>query len=134
MLSGALAHSGPTGSERVEAGQVAVLRTGAGATHAEVADAPQTRFVQVWLTAAGPEEPSYEVATPALARRAGPGGRAGPGAVFSVARLGGNQSVIIPVAPRVHVFVVRGALLRSSLAEPLHAATRSCSPANRRTS
>ncbi len=121
MLSGALAHSGPTGTERVAAGQVAVLRTGAGVTHAEVADGPQTRFVQVWLTASGPEEPSYEVATPALVpgelvRVAEPE----PGAVFSVARLDANQTVTIPAAPRVHVFVGRGALLRSSMAEPLH--------------
>src|SRR3712207_1725523 len=37
VLTGALAHSGPTGEERVDPGQVAVLRTGTGTTHAEVA-------------------------------------------------------------------------------------------------
>jgi redox-sensitive bicupin YhaK (pirin superfamily) len=120
VLSGALAHTGPSGAARVEPGQVAVLRTGDGVTHSEVADAPQTRFVQVWLTASAPEEPSYAVATPpletgALVEVAEPL----PGAVFSVARLDGGQTLEVPSAPLTHVFVGRGALLRSSLAEPL---------------
>ena len=122
VVSGAVAHTGPAGSERVEPGQAAVLRTGSRVTHAEMADAPQTRFVQVWLTASSPGGPaSYEVLTPELSpgrlvRVAEPE----PGAVLSVVRLEGNQTVTIPAAPRVHVFVSRGALLRSSLAEPLH--------------
>lgn len=121
VLSGALAHSGLSGEARVEPGQVAVLRTGLGVTHAETAVAPQTLFVQVWLAADGPEEPSYELATPELTegelvRVAEPV----PGAVLSVARVGDLQTVTIPAAPRTHVYVSRGALLRSSLAEPLH--------------
>jgi redox-sensitive bicupin YhaK (pirin superfamily) len=126
VLSGALDHSGPTGSARVEPGHVAVLRAGSGVAHAEVAAAPQTRFVQVWLTPATPggqldDQPSYDV-TPVdlpvgeLVRVAEPE----PGAVFSVVRLDANQTVTVPAAPKVHVFVGRGALLRSSLAEPLH--------------
>ncbi|HET6940108.1 MAG TPA: pirin family protein, partial [Nocardioides sp.] len=120
VLSGELDHDGPTGRESVGPGQVAVLRTGAGVIHSEVAAAPQTRFVQVWLSAPGHEESSYEVATPALStgavvRVAEPE----PGAVFSVARLDANQTLSIPPAPLTHVFVGRGALLRSSLAEPL---------------
>ena len=43
-----------------------------------------------------------------------------PGATLAVVRLGDHQSVSIPAAPLTHVFVARGALLRSSLAEPLH--------------
>ena len=43
-----------------------------------------------------------------------------PGATFAVARLGADQTVTLPTAPRVHVFVARGALTRFSLAEPLH--------------
>ena len=35
-------------------------------------------------------------------------------------RLEAGGTYTTPVAPRVHVFVARGALLRSSLAEPLH--------------
>jgi quercetin 2,3-dioxygenase len=120
VLSGAIDHDGPTGTEHVAPGQVAVLRTGSGATHSELAAAPQTRFVQVWLTASGPEGPSYDVATPAIApdrlvRVAEPE----PGARFSVARLEANQTLTVPTAPLTHVFVGRGALLRSSLAEPL---------------
>jgi quercetin 2,3-dioxygenase len=120
VLSGALRHDGPTGPQRVEPGQVAVLRTGAGVTHSEVADAPQTRFVQVWLAVTEPEEPSYDVTTPELpsgelVRVAEPQ----PGAVFSVAHLHANQALTVPSAPLTHLFVGRGALLRSSLAEPL---------------
>jgi redox-sensitive bicupin YhaK (pirin superfamily) len=121
VVSGAVAHSGPAGDERLEPGQVGVLRTGAGVTHAEVAAAPQTRFVQVWLTASGDGAPSYEVATPdlvpgRLVRVAEPE----PGAAFSVGRLEAQQTLTVPASPKVHVFVARGALLRSSLAEPLH--------------
>ena len=77
--------------------------------------------MQVWLAADGPEEPSYQVATPELTegelvRVTEPV----PGAVLSVARVGDLQTVTIPAAPRTHVYVSRGALLRSSLAEPLH--------------
>jgi redox-sensitive bicupin YhaK (pirin superfamily) len=120
VLSGALDHDGPTGAQRVEPGQVAVLRTGAGVTHSEGAAAAQTRFIQVWLTAPEGDEPSYDVSTPALStgevvRVAEPA----PGAVFSVARLDANQPLRVPSAPLTHVFVGRGALLRSSLAEPL---------------
>ncbi len=122
MLSGALAHDGPTGPATVSPGEVAVLRAGSGVDHAEVAAAPQTRFVQVWLTPAEPGgAPSYDVTPVDLpvgepVRAAEPV----PGSVFSIARLEGNQTVTIPSAPRTHVYVGRGALLRSSLAEPLH--------------
>ena len=61
MLSGALGHTGPSGAAEVGPGQVAVLRAGSGVEHSEVSAAPQTRFVQVWLTPAEPGgEPSYE--------------------------------------------------------------------------
>jgi len=122
VVSGAVAHTGPDGAARLEPGQGAVLRTGSGVTHAEVAAGAQTRFVQVWLT---PDEPgggsSYELLTPELAPGAlVPVAEQLPGAVFSVVRLGDHETVTIPAAPRVHVYVARGALLRSSLAEPLH--------------
>jgi redox-sensitive bicupin YhaK (pirin superfamily) len=121
VVSGAVAHTGPEGQTRLEAGQLAVLRTGAGVTHSEVSDAPQTRFVQVWLTAPGPEEPSYDVVTPALPPdELTPVLTPFPGATLSVVRLADHGSVTIPAGPQVHVFVSRGALLRSSLAEPLH--------------
>ena len=90
--------------------------------HSEFAAAPQTRFVQVWLDPAVPGgESSYDVLSPEL-----PDGELvrvtepEPGAVLSVVRLGDHQTITIPAAPRTHVYVARGALLRSSLAEPLH--------------
>jgi quercetin 2,3-dioxygenase len=112
VVSGAVAHSGPTGEVRVEPGQVAVLRAGAGVTHSEVAAAPQTRFVQVWLTTDGSGEPSYEVTTAPVSPL--------PGATLTVLRVGDLETVTIPAAPLTHVYVSRGALLRSSPAEPLH--------------
>jgi quercetin 2,3-dioxygenase len=125
VVSGALTHTDSTGATHtVEAGRAAVLHTGAGVEHSEVAAAPQTRFVQVWL-APGPDddlpaETSYDVHAPALE----PGALTRvveplPGAVFSVARLEPGDTVTIPGGPLVHVHVARGALLRSSMAEPL---------------
>ena len=92
-------------------------------THSEVAAAPQTRFVQVWLTPPTPGgEPSYDVLPVDAVPGAGFVEAASPvpGATFWVARLGDGETVTTPAAPHVHVFVARGALLRSSLAEPLH--------------
>ena len=76
VLSGALA-ARPTrpARGRVEPGRGRRCSAPAPAsTHAEVAAAPQTRFVQVWLTPRrARREPSYDVATPDAAdRRAGP--------------------------------------------------------------
>jgi redox-sensitive bicupin YhaK (pirin superfamily) len=112
VVSGALRHTDDSGSVTVEPGQVGVFRTGPSATHSETAAAPQTRFVQVWLTDPSPVDTSYEVATSPV--------RPLPGAELTVVRLQAGESVTVPAAPRVHVFVARGALLRSSLAEPLH--------------
>jgi hypothetical protein len=122
VVSGALAHDGTAGAARLEPGQAAVLHAGAATVHSEFAAAPQTRFVQVWLDPpARGGESSYDVLDPGLppgelVRVAEPQ----PGAVLSVVRLGDHQTVTIPAAPLTHVFVSRGALLRSSLAEPLH--------------
>lgn len=114
VVSGAVAHTGPTGAATLAAGQGAVFRTGPGATHAEVAAGNQTRFVQVWLTdPAPPAEPSYELIGDAAVEVL-------PGATFSVLHLGDLETVTLPTAPKVHVYVARGALLRSSMAEPLH--------------
>ena len=122
VVSGAVAHTGPDGSARLEPGQVGVLRTGRGVTHSEVAAAPQTRFVQVWLSPPGPVGgPSYTVLTPDLVpNRLVEVGEIVEGAVLSAVRLGDHETLTIPAAPLTHVFVSRGALLRSSLAEPLH--------------
>lgn len=122
LLSGALTHTDSSGaSTTVTPGEVAVLRTGAGVEHSEVAAAPQTRFVQVWLAPESPDEvASYDVTPAALV----PGELTSvvsplPGATFSVAHLETGQVLALPAAPLSHVYVARGALLRSSLAEPL---------------
>ena len=124
VLNGALRHTDSSGTATVvEPGQVAVLSAGPGVEHSEVAAAPHTRFVQVWLDGgAEREEPAYDVRRPELA----PGRLVEvaaplPGASFSVARLGIGDTVELPAAPRVHAYVATGALIRSSLAEPLAA-------------
>ncbi|WP_193612547.1 pirin family protein [Nocardioides lijunqiniae] len=137
VVSGALTHGDETGGSEtvVEPGSVAVLSAGSGVAHAEHAspDGP-TRFVQVWLTPDAPgTTPSYDVVPVALPRNelvvmaAGDGAAAVParvgvaGATFSVARLDEGTVLALPDAPLVHVFVATGALVRSSLAEPLSA-------------
>ena len=122
VVTGALRHTGPTGEVVVPAGHVAVLSTGDGVEHAEVAAAPRTRFVQVWLTSDRAGEPSYEVREPDLSGGAlVPVAEPLPGAHFSVARLPIGASVELPAAPRLHAFLASGALTRFSLAEPLSA-------------
>jgi redox-sensitive bicupin YhaK (pirin superfamily) len=123
VVSGALRHTDSTGSTTVvPAGSVAVLSTGDGVEHSEfAADEGPCRFVQVWLRSDGSgAAPSYDVSAPSVAS----GGRtplAEPlsGARLSLARIADGDTVPLPAAPRLHVYVVTGALLRSSLAEPL---------------
>lgn len=117
VVSGALRHTGPDGERVLEPGQVGVLRTGDGVEHSEVAAAAQTRFVQVWLS--DPEASgaaSYDVVEALASGSLEPL----PGARLSVVRLAPGERFTTPITDRVHVFVARGALLRSSLAEPLH--------------
>lgn len=128
VVAGALEHRDSSGHRTVvEAGSVAVLSAGSGVSHSEhaTADGP-ARFIQVWLTPESPKDatgtdPSYAVDRPdlpanELVQVASPRSDA----VLSVVRLDGRSSVTLPAARRVHVFVATGALLRSSLAEPLH--------------
>ncbi len=123
MLSGSLQHSDSAGHDAVlRPGEVQVLSAGSGVRHAEIAGPEgQVRFVQAWLT---PEEtgtpPAYSV-TPVTLE---PGGltevvRVGARARLLVARLAGGDTVTLPDEPLQHVFVAGGALIRSSLAEPL---------------
>ena len=134
VLDGALEHSDGTGSTAlVRPGTVQVQSAGSGIEHSETAaaDAGPTRFVQAWLTPDEPgTEPSYATASVTL-----PDGQLVPvasghrtdaavrigcaAATFWVARLPGGATVTLPDEPRQHVFVTRGALTRSSLAEPL---------------
>ncbi len=132
VLTGALTHSDDSGATvRVGPGSVAVLSAGSGVVHAEVAAEPQTRFVQAWLT---PDRiglpPAYAVTPVALPSGAlvpvASGHRADAAArvqcaaaTLSVARLAAGDTVRLPDDPLQHVYVGRGALVRSSLAEPL---------------
>lgn len=122
VLSGSLHHTDSEGNDAVvRPGEVQVLSAGSGVTHAEIGGPEgQVRFVQAWLT---PEEagtpPAYSVAEVDLEP-----GRPTPvvtvgSSSLAVVRLGPGQSVVLPEAPRLHVFVAAGALTRSSLAEPL---------------
>ncbi|WP_167736763.1 pirin family protein [Nocardioides sp. 1609] len=120
VVSGALRHTGPTGSAVVGAGRFAVLHTGDGTDHSEVADEGPTRFVQTWLTdddGRAADAASYDVLDGV--DRADGGGVDLPGARLTVVRLSDGETGTLPAAPLLHVYVVRGALLRSSLAEPL---------------
>lgn len=144
VLAGALLHrhTGPDGSgdegeeaheTRIRPGSVQVLNTGDEVVHAESADpeAGPVRFVQAWLAVESPaSKPAYDVAevtlpdgqlVPVASAREGVGALrlATPGATFSVARLPAGATLALPEHGLVHVYVARGALIRSSLAEPL---------------
>ncbi|MCL8024100.1 pirin family protein [Nocardioides bruguierae] len=133
VLTGALEHTDSLGhTATTTPGTVAVQHAGAGVDHAEVAaqGVGATRFVQVWLTPdddavdAPASFESLPVDPEALASGdlvdTGARPRSGDARLL-VARLPAGGSVTLPVAPLVHCFVARGALVRSSLAEPLEA-------------
>lgn len=124
VVSGALAHTDSLGgTAELRPGEVGLLSAGSGVEHSEIAAAPQTRFVQVWLTAEDlTRPPSYDVVPVDLAAGSFTEvARPRSDAVFAVARLEAGETVTVPGAPRRHLFVATGALLRSSLAEPLAA-------------
>jgi uncharacterized RmlC-like cupin family protein len=116
VVSGTLRHTDSTGSVTdVPAGAVAHLSAGAGLEHSEIAaEEGPCRFVQVWLRSDAAGDPSYAVVERLPFEPL-------PGAVLRVARLEPGVPTTLPAAPRLHAFVVTGALLRSSLAEPLSA-------------
>jgi redox-sensitive bicupin YhaK (pirin superfamily) len=122
VLSGALAHTDSLGgAAELRPGAVGHLSAGEGVEHAEIAAAPQTRFVQVWLTAEDPARPPvYEIAPVSLADGSfTSAARPRSDAELGVVRLDAGQTVTVPAAARRHLFVATGALLRNSLAEPL---------------
>ena len=118
VLTGALRHTDDLGHTGVvEPGQVQVLSAGSGVTHAETnaADRP-TRFIQTWLR---PDEasltPRYAVeSVPEVGGwtvLAGPGGIPlnTAGASLHLGRLA-EEALVLPQAPRLHVFVIEGAI------------------------
>jgi len=125
VVAGALRHTDSSGATTVlEAGSVGVLSTGDGVDHSEHAtETGPCRFVQMWLRpVAGESEPGYTSRPVTLPpNELVPVAQPRSDAVLWAGRLDGRGSIGLPAAPRVHAFVATGALLRSSLAEPLHA-------------
>jgi redox-sensitive bicupin YhaK (pirin superfamily) len=136
VLEGALVHVDSTGAAAtVTPGTGLVQATGSGIVHSERAsESGPARFVQAWLAqddlADDGAEPSYETAAVDLSRGglvpvvsghdpAAPVRLRTANATFSVARLEGGETLTLPEDPLQHVYVTRGTLLRSSLAEPL---------------
>jgi hypothetical protein len=109
----------------------AVPRAGSGNTHRERAGDRATRFVQAWLRPGekrGEEdgEPSRRTTTPDLGGGdlvvvADADDLGVAGATYRIAALDAGATVTVPPAARRHLFVATGALVRSSLAEPLSA-------------
>ncbi|MGO4257200.1 pirin family protein [Marmoricola sp. RAF53] len=117
VLDGALRHTDSTGRTTVlEPGEVLRTSAGSGIVHAEVsASAGPTRFLQTWLR---PDEPgvvpsfaSTAVGTgPDLVEVVGPAGAVDIGAGGARLFVGspGPGTLVLPEAPRLHVFVVSG--------------------------
>jgi quercetin 2,3-dioxygenase len=125
VVAGALRHTDSSGSTSVlEAGSVGVLSTGNGVDHSEHAtESGPCRFIQMWLRPVeGESEPGYTARPVTLPpNQLVPVAQPRLDAVLWAGRLDGHGSIELPAAPLVHAFVATGALLRSSLAEPLHA-------------
>ncbi|HYO40617.1 MAG TPA: pirin family protein [Nocardioidaceae bacterium] len=127
VLEGSLVHTDSTGrTDELHRGAVQLLSAGSGILHSERNDVPgartTTRFVQMWLR---PDElgrrPSYaQREVPAAGelvplvsgiRGVDAAVRIGTaGAALHVARLAPGESVDLPEAPRLHVFVAQGAV------------------------
>jgi redox-sensitive bicupin YhaK (pirin superfamily) len=127
VVSGALAHTDDEGTSTLRAGQLAVTRAGTGITHSERAADSATRFLQAWLKPGSPAgEPARRTTTPdltggSLVEVAGESDLGVPAATLFLADLAAGVTVDLPDAPLRYAFVVSGALVRSSLAEPLAA-------------
>jgi redox-sensitive bicupin YhaK (pirin superfamily) len=116
VLDGALRHSGTDGSSGVLLpGDVQRISAGAGIVHAEVTEpGVHTRFVQAWLRPDQPGgQPSYAVERGAssgtLTEVVGPSGLA-VGVAGARLLLAGDATgeIVLPDAPRLHVFVAGG--------------------------
>jgi quercetin 2,3-dioxygenase len=125
VVSGALAHTDGSGTSTQPAGELAVTRAGSGITHSERSAGAATRFLQAWLTPGGSGgEPARHTTTPDLTGGdlvavADESDLGVPGATLFLADLPDGSTITLPDASLRYVFVVTGALTRSSLAEPL---------------
>ena len=120
VLTGTLRHSSTAGTGLVRHGQVQRLSAGSGVTHAERnADEGETRFVQAWVRPDGTGTgPDYRAADVDLREDwtivAGAGGAvplAARDVALSVAAPTAGRRLRLPDAPRLHVFVARGAVM-----------------------
>jgi quercetin 2,3-dioxygenase len=127
VLDGVLLHEDSTGNRgTIVPGLVQRMSAGSGITHSEMngSATEPVHFLQMWVV---PDrtgiQPGYEerdvsaaLADGDLVPVASGIGHEGAvtvhqrGAVMSVARVGLDQSVTVPAAPFVHVFVARGAV------------------------
>jgi redox-sensitive bicupin YhaK (pirin superfamily) len=127
VLDGSLVHRDSLGGSHVLGrGAVQLLSAGAGVLHSERNDAPDaarpTRFVQMWVR---PDEsglvPSYEQrevppANGLVPLASGLAGVDAPvrihtaGSALHVARVDQGESLALPDAPRLHVFVAKGSV------------------------
>lgn len=130
VVSGDLRHQDATGTSDLAAGSLAVTSAGTGIVHSEHATGGPARFVQTWLTPDHPGgEPSRDIITPDLSSGelvpvtgvGSPLALEVAGATLLIAALPAGAITTLPSAPLVDVFVVTGALTRSSMAEPLSA-------------
>ncbi|MGC4109972.1 MAG: pirin family protein [Nocardioides sp.] len=127
VVSGTLVHGDAEGEVDQVAGQLSITSTGSGIVHSERAGAGATRFVQAWLRPGQTGgAPSRRTSTPDLAAGdlvvvADEDDLDVPGATLRLASLADGATVSVPDAPLRYVLVVSGALIRSSLAEPLSA-------------
>ena len=127
VLEGSLVHQDSNGVAGVlRPGQVQRMTAGRGVLHSERNDEPgavtPTRFVQMWLRPDEPGlDPSYQQQDVGSTTGLVPlvSGIDGldvavrihtAGAALHVARLAPGESVALPDAPRLHVFVARGAV------------------------
>jgi redox-sensitive bicupin YhaK (pirin superfamily) len=120
VLSGALRHDSSAGSGVIGPGQVQRLSAGSGVRHSEVsASNEETRFLQAWVrpdrTGTSPDyrsarvEPGADWTVVAGADGAVPIGTAG--ASLLVAQPPAGHRLVLPDAPRLHVFVATGSAM-----------------------
>ena len=127
VVTGRLAHEDARGRLTQSVGELAVTRAGSGLTHSERADGVATRFVQAWLRPDGTGgEPTRRTTSPDLSSGelvvvAGEEDLGVAGATYRIGDLPAGATLTVPPAPLRYVFVATGALVRSSLAEPLSA-------------
>jgi redox-sensitive bicupin YhaK (pirin superfamily) len=131
VVHGSLVHEDSQGHRGVVGpGQVQRLGSGSGVRHSEHAGPDPTRFVQAWLTPSDTDlPPVHEIAAvdvhgltvvaSGIAGLDAPVSLRVTGAALHVAHLAPGETVDLPDAARLHVFVTRGSV--SLGADVLHA-------------